>query len=115
MLSRIQIQTGFLKFTHELATARVTLWNDGVAYISGVYSRKRGQGHASQVMKDICEMADTNGLILQLDVSSYGPDNQYKLTDEQLQEWYSKFGFGVVPDGGLPILMERLPQDLQPL
>jgi hypothetical protein len=117
MMSKIQIQVGFLKFTHEAATARVTLWDDNIAYISGVYSRIRGAGQASQVLRDICEFGDDNQMVLQLDVSSYGYDNHLKLTDEQLLEWYGKFGFKIVPDGGFPILMERLPnsQELQPV
>lgn len=124
MMSNIRIQVGFLRFSYEAASARLTLWDDQVAYISGVYSRIRGAGQASQVLKDICEFADDNQYTLQLDVSSYGDDNHLKMTDDQLLDWYAKFGFEIVPDGGQPVMMERKPeapgefddpQDLHPL
>lgn len=108
-MSSIQTQVGFLKFNYEFSTARMTLWDDGVGYISGVYSRVRGKGHATQVFMDMCDYADRNVLILQLDVSAYGPNTQGKLTDEQLMGFYEKFGFIVIEDEGDPIRMERLP------
>lgn len=111
MMSKIRIQVGFLRFAFEAASARVTLWDDQVAYITGVYSRIRGAGQASQVLKDICEFADDNQYTLQLDVSSYGNDNHLKMMDDQLLDWYAKFGFEVVPDGGQPVMMERKPED----
>lgn len=106
-MSNVQTQTGFLKFTHEQAHARLTLWDDGSATVSGVYSRVRGKGHATEVLKSIAEYADLHGLILFLEVQRYGYKDNLSPDNKQLQEFYKKFDFEVVPDGGTPTLMVR--------
>lgn len=113
-MSIIQKQTGFLKFTHETSTARLTIWDNNVGHITGVYSRVRGQGYASQLLTSIIQYADENYLKLILEVESYGKDDLQKLNNDQLVGFYSKFGFEIVPDGGSPLLMDRRPQKQLP-
>lgn len=110
MTSSMQTQVGFLKFNHELATARVALWDDGTGFISGVYSRSRGKGHGTRVMQDIIDYADKYNLKLQLDVQRYGDPHGGK-DNQELEDWYASFGFKVVPDTGRPVRMERLPNE----
>lgn len=101
----VRTQKGFLKFEHETASARLTLWDDRTASVSGVHSRVRGQGHAKEVLRELCEFADDQELDLDLHVSAYGLDGG--LTNAQLIEFYKKFHFEVIPDGGFPVLMAR--------
>lgn len=108
-MSSMQTQVGFIKFNYEFATARLTIWDNGVAFVSGVHSRVRGKGHATKVLSDIIDYADAQGLTLQLHVQQYGPP-QDTLNNKQLEEFYGKFGFVTVPDSGRPILMERFAQ-----
>lgn len=48
----------------------------------------RGQGYARQLLKQILDDADREGVIIKLHVSEGGG-----LSDEQLTEWYKRHGF----------------------
>ena len=100
-------QTAFFLFQHESAHARLTVWEDQTATVSGLYSRSRGKGFAKVVMQEIIDYADLMGLDLSLNVSSYGPEFGHKFSDRMLVEFYKTFGFTVVEDDALPVLMER--------
>lgn len=105
MPAKVKTQTGFLKFTYGGATARLTLWDDRTATVSGVYSRRRGNGEAKEVLETICAYADDHGLDLDLDVNAYGDDNG--LPNGALVKFYYKFQFEVTPFDGFPVQMVR--------
>lgn len=63
------------------------------------------QGYATQLMLDVCEEADRNGMTLMLWPRPYGDD--IALSQAMLIRWYQRFGFQVIqPD---PVLMARPP------
>lgn len=101
-------QIEFYKFQHKGATARVAIYENHTAHISGVYSRYRGKGEATTLMQGICEYLDINGYPAQLEVSSYG-SMLGSLDNEQLITFYQKFGFVMVTDDASPTLMRRSP------
>lgn len=100
-------QIGFLMFIHESAKARLTIWNDQTATVSGVYSRVRGKGYANVVMQELIEYAEINLLTLSLDVQQYGPNTEDAPSNLRLAKFYNKFGFKIVGDTSLPIQMVR--------
>ncbi len=102
----MQVQIGFIKFTYKSAGARLTLWNDGTGHVSGVYSRERGKGHATKVMKELLVYTDKFEVDLLLEVSPYGEGDE-RLTRGQLMEFYGKLGFVETDDEGWPPLMRR--------
>lgn len=102
-------QTEFYKIQHKGATARLAIYSNGTAHISGVYSRYRGRGEARLLMQGLCEFLDLNGWPAQLEVSNYGPNIDSALTNDQLVAFYQKFGFVVVTDDASPTLMRRSP------
>lgn len=78
----------------EYGMARCTvLIKDGKGFVSHLYSRLRGQGHATGVLTAVCEFADKNGLELYLFARGYGGPVQTMLNSEQLVAFYEKFGF----------------------
>jgi hypothetical protein len=62
-------------------------------------------------MEIICSHADENGLTLILIAQEYGRFDR-SLTNEQLVEFYKKFGFDIDTDSGikLPPSMTRYPK-----
>lgn len=56
----------------------------------------RHKGHATELMKYICKDADIRKIILVLMVE---PFDDEPLSQEQLAEWYGKFGFQPLPNG----------------
>ena len=57
-----------------------------------VASDERGRGHASALMHRICQEADDACVTLLVQVKAFAEG----MTDEQLQRFYSKFGFIVI-------------------
>lgn len=85
--------TKTLYFKHESATAKLALWENGSATLFNLYSKTRGQNHASELMRLICAYLDDHELNAQLRVSRYGYSDRKALTNTQLSEFYRKFGF----------------------
>lgn len=52
---------------------------------------KRGQGHASRVLRALCEAADAKGIRLQLEAHAYGGADT--LNTPALVAWYARYGF----------------------
>ena len=92
------------------ASGRLLIWTDGVARVSGIISRNKGQGEGSELMTQICKYADENGLDLSLYVQRYGDPHQ-GLSNEQLISFYMKFGFYIEDDGKKPVMMWRDSQE----
>lgn len=64
---------------------------------------RRKNGDATELLRSICEEADTQGIMLMLHVEPFGdPD----LGPSQLEAWYAKFGFMVFQ--AEPKLMARM-------
>jgi GNAT superfamily N-acetyltransferase len=64
--------------------------NDNLVTIEiiGVPKDKHGQGHGSQIMKNLCDKADQLGIVLQLRPAASSTHSRGKLI-----KFYSKFGF----------------------
>jgi GNAT superfamily N-acetyltransferase len=68
----------------------------------------RGRGYGTALLKKVLEDADRLGVILLLSVAS--DDSPRALTNEQLQAWYARHGFMIVPGKtGNGTTMQRLP------
>jgi len=89
-----------IKFSNSYASADLILWPDGKATIGNLYSRRRGQGHARDIMEHIMIFCDDNDIQLGLRPESYGPGASDKKT-ASLREFYKKFGFKHVGKGWL--------------
>lgn len=98
----------------ESASARIKE-RDDLVILCDVYARKRGLGHGSGLMKLVVEYADSENLELVLQVRAYSTVGKDVLSNEQLIEFYKKFGFvkmGVLPK---PYNMVRPSQEMQGL
>ncbi|WP_078626324.1 GNAT family N-acetyltransferase [Streptomyces sp. NRRL S-241] len=84
--------------------------NDGPAILTeiAVWEEHRGKGWASELLRQICQEADREGLTLLLSVEP-GPRG---LSYEALAEWYQRCGFevGHPTETADPAILIRLPQ-----
>ncbi len=81
--------------------------------VASLLSQKRGQGHAKQIMTDVVNYADEHGYTLVLSVRRYHYKDSIALNDQQLEDFYAKFGFSRLGNAR-PIFMLRPPsQELQ--
>lgn len=88
--------THWVDFNHESASCTVAV--DGNAgTVLRVYSKTRGEGHATGLLTKVIEYADKNGLRLNLRARQYGGPIQTMLSNEDLVKFYEKFGFEVAP------------------
>jgi hypothetical protein len=75
-----------------------------------LFSRRTGQGHATEVLRQITAFADQEGLTLCLIAWPYGPLRKGGLTAKQLVSFYERFGFeGGTYDVGIGTFMVRQP------
>lgn len=67
---------------------------DGYLWIGSIYviSEERGQGKATRLIQKICDIADKYGVFIGLTPTQFGNDKN-ALNDEQLENFYKKFGF----------------------
>lgn len=101
-------------FKHESATCKLTVHSAG-ADLTHVYSTDRGKGHATELLKTVMAYADEHGLKVWLSVKAYGHPVQSILSNEQLIEFYKKFGFDEALHNGPTRVMFRPSQKKQPL
>lgn len=95
-----------VSFMYENASLSLTLWGDGTAALSSLYSQTRRKGHATGLMQMVTEFADANGLKLMLTAAPYSTDGP---NHGQLVAFYERFGFRApVYVDGTPTFMERL-------
>jgi hypothetical protein len=59
-------------------------------HLATIRSDVRGGGHASGVLRQICDMADKHGVTLDLDVKPFGRGG---LSKRDLAAWYARYGF----------------------
>jgi GNAT superfamily N-acetyltransferase len=63
------------------------------------------QGHATALLREVCDEADQAGITLILWPRPYGDD--IALSQAMLIDWYARFGFRVIQPE--PVLMARAP------
>jgi predicted GNAT family acetyltransferase len=73
---------------------------------------RRGEGHASDLMKKVCSEADRHFITLVLFVNPFEPSGEveyHELKHEMLVNWYSTyFGFAVIQKAPV-VMMARAP------
>lgn len=97
----------YFKFRHGKATATLVVHSDKTATLKSVFSLDRGKGYANHLMKDVIDHADEHQLTLFLFVQRYGYIDKLSPTNDQLTEFYGKFGFEQVPADKKTIKMRR--------
>jgi len=96
-----------IEFFCDSASARLVMWeNTKRATVSEVYSRKKKEGHATGLFLKLCEYADKNGLTLILEAAQFAPG----MNNEQLRDFYSRFGFILDHSRQDKYYMERHPR-----
>jgi len=66
---------------------------------------EQGNGHATDLMREVCDEADQAGIVLVLWPSPYGDD--IALSAGMLRDWYARFGFRQIQSE--PVMMARAP------
>lgn len=101
---------------HNGASVKLIQMDRRLYALSGLYSQRRRQGNASEVMWQACRWADEEKVILRLLVQRYGHPLHNSLDNVQLQAFYERFGFTRDPGQNTvryhPVSMTRYPQDL---
>ena len=95
------------EFEYESASCEVTIVS-GQGLVHRVYSKDRGKGHANGLLRRVTEWADENDLELFLRAQAYGHPVQTILDNNQLIQFYGKFGFERT-DSGDDICMSNIP------
>ncbi len=91
-----------MKLLYKSASLDVTVWEDDtVGSVANVWSAYRRKGHATGLMKRLIKIADQMQLDLILLVAAYDVKNGP--TNDQLTEFYKRFGFKKTD----PDVMER--------
>lgn len=91
------------------ASAKLTQMDDKLYSLSNVWSQSPGQGYGRGVMEKVVHYADQHGLTLILMAQRYGHPIQGRLSNQQLETFYARFGFVRHPNSGLPVTMTREP------
>jgi len=81
---------------------------DGHLWMNSIHSIDKHLGKASEVLKQICDIADNHNVGMALEAKAFGT-NKDKLTTSQLVNWYRKFGFKPIGYG----TMERVPTNMK--
>lgn len=94
---------------HKSASCRLSVPDepeiaDRTRQISDVKAGNPRKGHATGLMHQVCDEADTANFLLILEARPFADG----MDQEQLEKWYGKFGFWVVEQEG-PRLMARMP------
>lgn len=95
-------------FVYKSATAHLTEMTDDKHYFVGdVLAMMRRQGHGSGLMRMITEYADKHGYILVTKPQRYAKGEA--LDNNQLEAFYTSFGFVTDQKSGRPPFMYRQP------
>ena len=71
-----------MEFNFKSASCRLVVHSPNAADISYVYSKVRGQGHATGLLTEVCKYADENDLDIFLLARGYGGPVQTMLNPE---------------------------------
>lgn len=79
-----------IRLGHKLAVADLSYIGGSIWELSriNVPADYRGQGYGSELLGQVCDDADNEGVTLVLNINPYGA-----LTYQQLQDWYERWGF----------------------
>lgn len=91
------------------ASAKLSRLDADLYSLSNVWSQSPGQGHGRGIMEKVIHFADKHGLTLVLMVQQYGQPGSGRLSNEQLEQFYSCFGFLKHPNSTRPTTMYRRP------
>ena len=87
------------------ATCKLTEHGDGNADLTHVYSKDRGRGQATQLLRLVMEYVDEKNLRVYLRVRGYGGPVNTMLSNQQLVLFYEKFGFRIQNDVEHPVMV----------
>lgn len=82
-----------VRFYHETSSCKLLVWDKDKATLSNLFSRKRGQGHAKEVMRQACRYADKQQLTVILEVQQYQYADSKAMDNAALRRFYERFGF----------------------
>lgn len=94
------------KLKHKSASVTLRPTENNTVWVANLYAEERMQGHASELMQQIVDKADEQGITLQLDARAYG--TPYGMSTGALIIFYESFGFYHLTGAGKH-LMERSP------
>lgn len=103
-----------LKFEYGHASAKLIFIDPGLYALSDLRSESLNQGHARQVMLRVMHYADKHDLLLRLIVQQNRHPDPQAMDNDQLETFYSKYGFKRDSGSTRPYTMTRYPsRDLQ--
>ena len=76
---------------HHLSSLKLSIDREqfkNIVCIDFIHTKEQGKGYGSEIMTDLCRWADEHKKILCLT-----PEPEWESTQEQLDKFYSKFGF----------------------
>ncbi len=80
-------------FKYASALAMVYIFSDKTALISALQASERRKGHATELLRQIIEMADNAGIELYLTAFPFKAHGRAAMTRDQLVQFYKKLGF----------------------
>lgn len=95
------------EFKYESATATVFVGTDRTAALARLLARSPRQGHGTQLMRQIVDWADREGIMLWLEVQRFHYPGKRGMSNDELVAFYMGFGFRVVASEGRLTTMER--------
>jgi hypothetical protein len=76
---------------HKSASITLRPLPNNAVWVSNLYSEERMQGHATELMQQLVDKADEQGITLQLDARAYG--HPFGMSTGALMIFYESFGF----------------------
>lgn len=95
------------EFKYESATATIFVDTNRTAALARLLARKPRLGHGSELMRQICSWADSEGIMLWLEVQRFHYHGSRGMSNDELVAFYMGFGFRVVESDGRLTTMER--------
>ena len=83
-----------VKRIHGLTMVNLSKIRKDTIYINDISAIEPNQGNASKTMAFLCSLSDKLGVTLELKAKAFG--NDARMTTEQLEKWYKKFGFSTI-------------------
>ena len=102
-----------VKLVHKSASVTLRPTPENTVWVANLYAQERRQGHAKELMQQVCEKADAQSVTLQLDARQYG--HPLGMNTGELILFYESFGFEHVPAIGKHLMQRPPSQEKQPL
>lgn len=81
-----------INFSHGGASCKLVPWDQDVYILMSLWSKFRGEGHASALMAEVINWADEHRATIFLGVQRYGPPRE-GMNNAELIQFYSRYGF----------------------